>query len=142
MFCQQCGRELPINANFCQGCGKPVGGSLLIDGNRYGGFWIRWIAATIDGVFLLIPTLLISFLYRNALPAEASALVEFIIWMALLMIWWVYTAAFHSSPMQATPGKRLLGLRLIDYEGNRVSFARASGRYFASFLSGVLLCVG
>ncbi len=42
---------------------------------------------------------------------------------------WIYFAGFESSKWQATPGKRLLGLRVGDEAGNRVSFARASGRF-------------
>lgn len=42
---------------------------------------------------------------------------------------WMYFAGFESSKWRATPGKRLLGLLVGDETGNRVSFARASGRF-------------
>ena len=57
-------------------------------------------------------------------------------------IWWVYTAVLLSSPWQATVGLKVCGLRVVDYNGRRITFGRATGRYFASFLSVVLLCVG
>ena len=37
-------------------------------------------------------------------------------------------AAFESSPWQATPGKRLLGLRVVDLDGRRVGVIRAVAR--------------
>ena len=33
-------------------------------------------------------------------------------------------------------------IKVTDLEGNRVSFGRASGRYFGKFLSGILLLAG
>jgi hypothetical protein len=38
------------------------------------------------------------------------------------------SAAFESSPWQATPGKRLLGLRVVDLDGRRLGVARAVAR--------------
>ncbi len=43
---------------------------------------------------------------------------------------------------QATLGKKLLGMKVVDYAGNRISFGRATGRYFAGFLSVLLLFIG
>ena len=41
----------------------------------------------------------------------------------------------ESSSYQATIGKMICGLRVTDLNGNRISFERATGRYFAKFLS-------
>ncbi|MBS3800254.1 MAG: RDD family protein, partial [Thioalkalivibrio sp.] len=38
--------------------------------------------------------------------------------------------------------KRLFGLRVVDFDGERISFARATGRHFASILSGLTLGIG
>jgi uncharacterized RDD family membrane protein YckC len=35
-----------------------------------------------------------------------------------------------------------LGLKVIDLYGNRISFARATGRHFAKYISGVILGIG
>ena len=59
-----------------------------------------------------------------------------------LIIWWVYFAVLHSSVWQASVGKKVLGLKVTDLEGRRISFGRATGRYFAGILSALLLCVG
>ena len=37
---------------------------------------------------------------------------------------------------------RLLGLKVTDLAGNRITFARASGRFFGKILSGMILGIG
>lgn len=115
------------------------------DRRAYGGFWIRFAATAVDTVVLLIPTLLVSFLYRSAYAANSElekAMVELVDAGLNLTIWWVYTAVLLSSSWQATVGKKVCGLSVVDYNGKRITFGRATGRYFAFFLSAVLLCVG
>jgi uncharacterized RDD family membrane protein YckC len=43
---------------------------------------------------------------------------------------WIYFAAFESSKWQATPGKRLLALRVTDEGGGRATFWKASLRFW------------
>lgn len=40
----------------------------------------------------------------------------------------LYGTIFEATPLQATPGKRLLGLKVTDGTGNRISVLRALGR--------------
>jgi uncharacterized RDD family membrane protein YckC len=47
-----------------------------------------------------------------------------------------------SSGWQATLGQRAVGVRVTDLEGRRISFARATGRYFASIVSDWTLGIG
>jgi uncharacterized RDD family membrane protein YckC len=116
-----------------------------IERNGYGGFWIRFGAFLVDIVVLLIPTLLISFLFHAVTPARDEierTIVDLMDSGFNLLMCWVYEAVLLSSPWQATIGKRVCGLKVTDYDGNRVSFARATGRYFAWYLSAVPLCIG
>lgn len=64
--------------------------------------------------------------------------------LALLTIGatWLYEALMESSSYQATLGKMIFGLKVTDLYGNRIDFARATGRHFAKFLSAMILCVG
>jgi len=55
---------------------------------------------------------------------------------------WIYEAAMESSAKQATLGKMALGLKVTDVEGRRISFARATGRHFAKYISGMILLIG
>ena len=119
--------------------------TLSDDRAAYGGFWIRFAANAVDFVVLLIPTLLVSFLYRSTTPAnnEVEELGLKLGDMGLnILIWWVYTAVLLSSSWQATVGKKVCGLRVVGYDGKRVSFGRATGRYFATFLWALTLGVG
>lgn len=55
---------------------------------------------------------------------------------------WIYEAAMESSSRQATLGKMALGLRVSDEQGRRISFLRATARYFSKILSGMILFIG
>jgi uncharacterized RDD family membrane protein YckC len=55
---------------------------------------------------------------------------------------WIYYAAMESSTIQATLGKKLLGLKVADVQGNRAGFLRASGRYWGKAISIVSLGAG
>ena len=55
---------------------------------------------------------------------------------------WLYEAFMLSSSYQATLGKMIFGMKVTDLYGNRVSFARATGRHFAKWLSGMILFIG
>ena len=64
-------------------------------------------------------------------------------WQALAVVClWLYFAGFESSAKQATWGKRLMKIKVVGKQGQRISFARASGRFFAKILSYVTLYVG
>lgn len=58
------------------------------------------------------------------------------------MINWLYFALLESSSMQGTLGKKALGMIVTDLDGNRIGFGRATGRYFAKFLSAIILLIG
>lgn len=119
---------------------------------RYGGFWIRFVAAIIDGLALGIVVwpvsgmlaLMIQFAGRSAdMPGIGIHLVRgIVIWALFLCAGWIYEAALESSSKQATLGKMALGLRVTDEYGKRISFARASGRFFSKILSRMILMIG
>jgi uncharacterized RDD family membrane protein YckC len=54
----------------------------------------------------------------------------------------LYVAALESSSRQATAGKRALGIVVTDGHGRRITFAGATGRYFAKILSAITLGIG
>jgi uncharacterized RDD family membrane protein YckC len=51
---------------------------------------------------------------------------------------WLYYAYLESGEKQATWGKQILSLYVTDLAGNRISFGRASGRFFAKIISGLI----
>ena len=55
---------------------------------------------------------------------------------------WLYHGFLESSSWQGTIGKKVLGLRVTDMSGKRISFGRATGRYFGMILSGMICLIG
>ncbi|MCH8868069.1 MAG: RDD family protein, partial [Proteobacteria bacterium] len=53
-----------------------------------------------------------------------------------------YTVWLESSTWQATLGKRLLGIKVVDLEGRRIGFGKSSWRNMAKGLSMLTLGVG
>lgn len=63
-------------------------------------------------------------------------------YIAVLILGWLYYALMESSSRQATLGKMALGIIVTDTEGQRVSFAKATGRHFGKIVSGIILYIG
>ncbi len=59
-----------------------------------------------------------------------------------IVAFWIYFAAMESSSRQATLGKMALGIKVTDLNGNRISFGRATGRYFGKFVSSLIFSIG
>jgi uncharacterized RDD family membrane protein YckC len=119
----------------------------------YAGFWLRLLAALIDSLVLAIPSLAIMilavmFLGFEMPPPEAPILTlppmrVFLPMEAMfLTVHWLYFALMESSIWQGTLGKRALGVGVSDVHGKRVSFGRASGRFFGKLISGMTFLVG
>lgn len=63
-------------------------------------------------------------------------------WSLSIVAGWLYFALMESSKFQGTVGKLALGIIVTDVDGNKISFARATGRYFSKILSGFILMIG
>ena len=126
-------------------------------GIRYGGFWERFAAAFIDGIIVWIAMKIISLalfttpqldINESENPGEIwSALGQFYLEMVpsmivSLVINWLYFAYMESSENQATIGKMALNLKVTDLRGERISFGRATGRFFSKYVSSLTLLIG
>jgi uncharacterized RDD family membrane protein YckC len=165
MICSSCGATVVDGTAFCGSCGRPIigynvgqaapappgmmAGAAPIAGvpvagaNIYAGFWLRVVAAIIDGIVLGIPLGILAFLLiLSAVPfiahtQDPMAVVItilprlFFLLVIYLVASWLYWALMESSSWQATLGKKALGLRVTDLAGARPTFGRASGRFFA-----------
>lgn len=93
----------------------------------YAGFWRRYVAAIIDTFIIILPTLATNYI----VPYAGGIIFGFI-----------YYPLFMSSPLQATPGKAVMGIAVVDERGQTLSLKAALIRYVSTFLSALLLCVG
>jgi uncharacterized RDD family membrane protein YckC len=83
--------------------------------------------------------------YDNDLAIAGAIFFIFVIMilgLLILVIEWLYYALFESSKNQATLGKIIVGIVVTDLDGKRISFARASGRFFGKIISGLILNIG
>jgi uncharacterized RDD family membrane protein YckC len=117
----------------------------------YAGFWWRFLAYLIDYAILWVPNFLLQIGMRQALnlPAQPTrqGLPMFMMAMssaslAAIIMQWLYFALMESSSNQATLGKMACGLIVTDEAGSRISFGRATGRYFGKIVSGLILYIG
>ena len=126
----------------------------------YAGFWLRFVAAILDGLILsvLASALTLPLLgltgigaalhnMRPGQPPDAALLAAILAAIPLLagvavLVKWLYFAYCESSEWQATPGKKVLNLRVTDLDGQRISFGRASGRFFGKIISSLTMMIG
>src|SRR5207249_11238493 len=59
-----------------------------------------------------------------------------------LLVTWLYYALCESSSWQGKVGKKVVGLRVTDLNGNRISFGKATGRHFGKIVSALILGIG
>jgi uncharacterized RDD family membrane protein YckC len=101
------------------------------------GFMRRAAAHILDGIIVYSLT----FLAAIAV-ATLGIFDESLISLLSILIAWGYVSGMESSSKQATLGKMALGFIVTDLSGQRISFARASVRYFAMILSTLTLFIG
>ncbi len=124
--------------------------SPAVEAQAQAGFWRRLVAFVIDAVLVTIGVALvfvvISIFYGIALLSspgpDQSAGVTMAMLVIVLVLLWLYWAGLESSPWQGTIGKRALDLVVTDLQGRRISFGRATGRYFAKLISNFTLGLG
>jgi uncharacterized RDD family membrane protein YckC len=124
----------------------------------YAGFWLRVVAFIIDGLLLYFVAMILFLPFAASTgmgmhgmmtgrPPDAQAIFTMIhaaIRIALLrtILHWLYYSLLESSAWQGTLGKKALGLEVTDLDGNRISFGRATGRFFAKIISTIILGIG
>jgi uncharacterized RDD family membrane protein YckC len=179
-FCNKCGTLNTVGAQFCSQCGastSPTPGvtpaaassssnpaspysapatsypvAAPVVGAGYGGFWIRVVAAIIDGILLRVVVAPVGMIFgglglaggmMSGIPHMGLGLLGGGVTIILVLFGsWLYEALMESSSYQATLGKMIFGMKVTDLNGNRISFGRATGRHFAKWLSGMILGIG
>lgn len=119
---------------------------------RYGGFWLRFFALFIDSFIVLLLQALTAGAIGAAVgytmgstgssPEEIELVCGMLGAVVGAIVNWIYFAGGESGYSQGTVGKRAMGLMVTDLNGERITFGRASGRYFSKILSGLFFGIG
>lgn len=111
--------------------------------SKYAGFWIRFLAMIIDSIILgIIGYLLFGSGTSSAtMTADGSYAVsvnytngQTLIPLLYIIGFWIWKGA--------TPGKMALGLKIVRTNGDKLTWGRAIGRYFAYIVSAIVFCFG
>jgi uncharacterized RDD family membrane protein YckC len=130
---------------------------------NYTGFWKRFLAFFVDAVVLVLVYCSVIYLVNRilGLPVEYSPIYERGIsikmtkyaednFVSLVLLYsaiklsmvYPYFALMESSRWQGTLGKALVRSKVVDSMGRRISFGRATGRFFGKILSSQTLLIG
>lgn len=161
MNCPKCRQPNSPGSQFCTSCGSPLvvsapaapaptqAGPIPLSTptatisatSIYAGFWKRFAALLLDSVILAVAGGVTGFIF-GLIVSKPSASAEALLNVISIVLGWLYFSLMESSSNQATVGKMALGIKVTDIDGNRISFARATGRYFAKIISGLILLIG
>ena len=118
----------------------------------HAGFWKRVAASLIDGVIIGLLGGVVgaaigglmgaAFGIRGGLDGGGLAAIQLVVQLVSLLLTGCYYGWFYASANQATPGKMAIGIKVVRSDGQDCGFWRGFGRYFASILSAILLCIG
>jgi uncharacterized RDD family membrane protein YckC len=84
----------------------------------YASFLRRLAACLIDGIILLVPSFFLT---------------SFLTFSGCLVVWFLYSAVLESSHLQGTVGKYVMGIKVLDVEGNQLAFKAAFIRNFIKY---------
>jgi len=164
-YCVECGRPFAPSemvmiggAPVCAMC-KPIHLQRLRESGqvagqrRYAGFWIRFAARVVDGVLLgvvgviiRLPLTLVFGFGRLRGPASVAVLPVVVGLIGVLTLINIAIAVAYEvyfvSTKGGTPGKMVFGLKIIRADGGPVPPMLALGRYFAMWISGIILMIG
>ena len=160
-YCPNCGA--PVASATAVAAAIPAaggyGGAVATPGATpaYGGFWRRLAAMFLDGLLLNVVCFPISMMFMIPMTTSMQAMrsedyspenlaqffgVYLMLALVSTVLSWLYCALMMASARQATGGMMALDLIATDLQGRKLSFARASGRYFASIVTSFTIGIG
>jgi len=136
ILCSKCGTENFTEAKFCKKCGNEM------DKNdfKYAGFWVRFGAWLIDyaGVLFFSIILYIILAILGFDPTNMDRGLD----VVLTYIYMVLYFTFFIATWSTTPGKRIYGLKVVNEDGNKVSWSMSFKRALLQPLSTFLFGAG
>ena len=156
LSCPRCSEKADVSARPAAALVSSASQATLTQTTRpeevYASIWRRFCAALFDAFLastILLPATVLLVWVMEAYHSEIG-LSEYksrtAVGTAAVLLWIVcfglYCASAESSVHQATPGKRLLKLKVVSTSHGRLTFQQATGRYYAKFLSTFVLLAG
>lgn len=117
----------------------------------YAGFWKRFLASLIDYIIIFCIQILFLIVWAGFelllnLVGINQGTKEIILGVLgtpiMLALPWLYYAVLESSDRQATFGKRVLNIKVVDINNSKISFIKATVRFWSKFISGLILLIG
>ena len=121
--CPSCGSSLTVEAKFCAECGDQLSGEIAA------GFWIRFGAVLIDTVIIIVVLVVLT-----AIADTTGYLLGLAIGIAYTVGFWVSSGA--------TPGKMVLGLKVVTVDGDPIGLGKALLRILGYWVNGLTLYIG
>lgn len=148
MKCEICTKDNPLEARFCAECGAalvPTDKQLLpveptahiepVAALEYIGFWTRFIAAIIDAIVVWFLIYILNF-FISLLPVNYPF--PLFALAGSLLYYWLFTGLKGQ-----TPGKMLVGIKVVNVQGDRPGLASAALREIpGKIISTVVLFIG
>ena len=162
--CPSCKTMNQMTARFCLNCGASLAGGgqeqtpyqppaatqapPMASEYLYAGFWKRLLAYIVDSmIYNLLMTMIAVLGFVNAIDfsePDPGALMASLstFYLIYYLGWWLYFALQESSTAQATLGKRLVGIKVSDMQGQPLSFMHAAGRQLGGAVSAMTFTIG
>ena len=103
---------------------------------RYVGFWRRFAAYLLDGIILNIISWILGFVL-SFLPYWIGSVIAIVFVIGSIVYFlgfWVWQGA--------TPGKMMMGVKIVKTDGSPIGIGRAILRYIGYFVSAITLYIG
>jgi uncharacterized RDD family membrane protein YckC len=115
--------------------------------NQIGKLWKRGVAYLIDGFVVMLPTLVIMFIYFLIISRgsfgdifkslQAGNTKQFIPLQLILWVLYLLYFVYFIGKTGQTPGKKEMGLKVVNSEGNIIGYKKAFFRYLCFILYGI-----
>ncbi len=146
-MCPRCQSHRNPSDTVCAHCGLPFGQQANFAGvppavarkGNPAGFWIRFLAAIIDGIIVSLIALGITIGFAFASNGQDQFANSYNWIQALTGL--IYAPLFLSS-RATTPGKSVFNVYVFDEFGNKPSLIRAFVRELSKYISGLILLIG
>lgn len=112
---------------------QKTSGKKAVQETKYAGFWIRLLALILDMIILGIPAVLVYFLFYFLNVPE-------LMWP--FNLGWLALMVYLNGTLGGTPGKLILGLRIVNEKNELIGTPHAILRYACKALSSFILGIG